>query len=263
MSEVTIEVAEARDDRQERQSAAALARRSVPGVVYGAGKDTVPIRLDRKTLVDLLKKGGSENADLPAQAVGHRPEPPRHDPRDADRSDVAPDRCTSTSSASMMDREGARQGADRARGRRLRRQDRGRRCSTSSPARSRSSACRRDIPAKFEARRHRAARRPARRGQGPEAARGRRSSTTTRIASSCRGKHERVAGGSPGGRSAARGGTRRARGHQEGQGAGGRRRGEAGEGKEEVSRFPFRLQVHPPPRLSVRGFSFPGGGARR
>jgi large subunit ribosomal protein L25 len=37
-------------------------RGEIPGIVYGAGKDTVPIRLDRKTLVETLKKGGGENA---------------------------------------------------------------------------------------------------------------------------------------------------------------------------------------------------------
>jgi len=34
----------------------------IPAVVYGGGKDTVPVQIDRKTLVDLLKSGGSENA---------------------------------------------------------------------------------------------------------------------------------------------------------------------------------------------------------
>src|SRR6476659_210265 len=33
-----------------------------PAVVDGGGKDTVPVQIDRKTLVDLLKSGGSENA---------------------------------------------------------------------------------------------------------------------------------------------------------------------------------------------------------
>lgn len=34
----------------------------IPAVVYGGGKDTVPVQVDRKTLIDLLKSGGSENA---------------------------------------------------------------------------------------------------------------------------------------------------------------------------------------------------------
>src|SRR5579885_2472233 len=34
----------------------------IPAVVYGGGKDTVPIVLDRKTLIDLMKSGDNENA---------------------------------------------------------------------------------------------------------------------------------------------------------------------------------------------------------
>lgn len=34
----------------------------IPAVVYGGGKDTVPVQVDRKILIDLLKSGGSENA---------------------------------------------------------------------------------------------------------------------------------------------------------------------------------------------------------
>jgi len=61
MSERTIEVTR-------RQTVGANANRrlraagKVPAVVYGGGKDTVPVQIDRKTLVDLLKSGGSENA---------------------------------------------------------------------------------------------------------------------------------------------------------------------------------------------------------
>ncbi len=61
MSERTIDVTR-------RQTVGANANRrlraagKVPAVVYGGGKDTVPVQIDRKTLVDLLKSGGSENA---------------------------------------------------------------------------------------------------------------------------------------------------------------------------------------------------------
>jgi large subunit ribosomal protein L25 len=61
MSEVTIEVAP-REDSGKNANRRTRSRGEVPGIVYGAGKDTVPIRLDRKTLVDTLKKGGGGNA---------------------------------------------------------------------------------------------------------------------------------------------------------------------------------------------------------
>jgi large subunit ribosomal protein L25 len=34
----------------------------VPAVVYGGGRDTVPIQVDRRILLELLKQAGSENA---------------------------------------------------------------------------------------------------------------------------------------------------------------------------------------------------------
>jgi large subunit ribosomal protein L25 len=61
MSERTIEVTK-------RQAVGANANRrlraagKIPAVVYGGGKDTLPVQVDRKILVDLLKSGGSENA---------------------------------------------------------------------------------------------------------------------------------------------------------------------------------------------------------
>jgi large subunit ribosomal protein L25 len=33
----------------------------IPGVVYGSGKDSVPIQVNRKSFVELMKKAGSEN----------------------------------------------------------------------------------------------------------------------------------------------------------------------------------------------------------
>ena len=61
MSEVTIEV-EKREDSGKNANRRTRSRGEVPGIVYGAGKDTVPIRLHRKTLVETLKAGGGENA---------------------------------------------------------------------------------------------------------------------------------------------------------------------------------------------------------
>ena len=61
MSEVTIEV-EKREDSGKNANRRTRSRGEVPGIVYGAGKDTVPIHLNRKTLVETLKKGGGGNA---------------------------------------------------------------------------------------------------------------------------------------------------------------------------------------------------------
>jgi len=61
MSELSIEVQKRTEtgtnaNRRLRQSG------KIPAVVYGGGKDTVPVVLDRKTLVELLKSGDNENA---------------------------------------------------------------------------------------------------------------------------------------------------------------------------------------------------------
>lgn len=60
MSEMTIEV-----QRRERvgKGGNREARRNglIPGVVYGGGKDSVPIQLDRKSFVEMMKKSDSEN----------------------------------------------------------------------------------------------------------------------------------------------------------------------------------------------------------
>jgi len=61
MSEVTIEVTQ-REETGKNANLRTRLRGEVPGIVYGAGKDTVQIRLDRKTLVETLKKGGGGNA---------------------------------------------------------------------------------------------------------------------------------------------------------------------------------------------------------
>lgn len=60
MSEMTIEV-----QKRERvgKGGNREARRNglIPGVVYGGGKDSVPIQLDRKSFVEMMKKSESEN----------------------------------------------------------------------------------------------------------------------------------------------------------------------------------------------------------
>lgn len=60
MSEMTIDV-----QKRERvgKGGNREARRNglIPGVVYGGGKDSVPIQLDRKSFVEMMKKSDSEN----------------------------------------------------------------------------------------------------------------------------------------------------------------------------------------------------------
>jgi large subunit ribosomal protein L25 len=60
MSEMTIDV-----QKRERTGKGGNreARRNglIPGVVYGGGKDSVPIQLDRKSFVEMMKKSDSEN----------------------------------------------------------------------------------------------------------------------------------------------------------------------------------------------------------
>jgi large subunit ribosomal protein L25 len=61
MSELSIDVQKRTEtgtnaNRRLRQSG------KIPAVVYGGGKETVPIQLTRKTLIDMLKSGENENA---------------------------------------------------------------------------------------------------------------------------------------------------------------------------------------------------------
>ncbi len=61
MSELSIDVQKRTEtgtnaNRRLRQSG------KIPAVVYGGGKETVPIQLNRKTLIDLMKSGENENA---------------------------------------------------------------------------------------------------------------------------------------------------------------------------------------------------------
>jgi large subunit ribosomal protein L25 len=60
MSEMTIEV-QKREESGKNSSRRLRAKGLVPAVVYGGGKETVPIQVHKKTLLDLMKTGGTEN----------------------------------------------------------------------------------------------------------------------------------------------------------------------------------------------------------
>ena len=60
MSEMTIQV-EKRERTGKGGSRESRRKGMIPGVVYGGGKDSVPIQLDRKTFVEMMKKSDSEN----------------------------------------------------------------------------------------------------------------------------------------------------------------------------------------------------------
>jgi len=60
MSEITIEV-ETREGVGKNMNRRLRAEGGVPGVLYGGGKDTVPINVNRKSLVESIKKGGGGN----------------------------------------------------------------------------------------------------------------------------------------------------------------------------------------------------------
>ena len=49
-------------------------RGQIAAVVYGAGKDSVPIQVDRKTVLELLKGSGSENAVFLLKMAGTKKE---------------------------------------------------------------------------------------------------------------------------------------------------------------------------------------------
>jgi large subunit ribosomal protein L25 len=63
MSEMSLQV-----DKRERTGKGgcrqARMRGLIPGVVYGSGKDSVPIQVNRKTFVEMMRKAGSENPIL-------------------------------------------------------------------------------------------------------------------------------------------------------------------------------------------------------
>jgi len=60
MSEMSIQV-EKREKTGKGGSRQARMRGQIPAVVYGSGKDSVPVQVDRKSFLDLMKKAGSEN----------------------------------------------------------------------------------------------------------------------------------------------------------------------------------------------------------
>jgi large subunit ribosomal protein L25 len=61
MSEMTIEV-QPRDKTGTNNNRRLRAAGQIPAIVYGAGKDSVPIHVDRKRLVELLRRSGGDNA---------------------------------------------------------------------------------------------------------------------------------------------------------------------------------------------------------
>ncbi len=69
MTEITLEVHK-RDETGKNANRRLRAAGFVPAVVYGGARQTVPIKVDRKTLQELLKKGGGENAIFLLQLVG-------------------------------------------------------------------------------------------------------------------------------------------------------------------------------------------------
>src|SRR5690348_5389444 len=60
MSELTIEV-QKRDKTGKGPNRRARSGGKIPAVVYGGGKDNVPIEIDRKSMLELMKKSGSEH----------------------------------------------------------------------------------------------------------------------------------------------------------------------------------------------------------
>ncbi|HEX3530967.1 MAG TPA: 50S ribosomal protein L25 [Thermoanaerobaculia bacterium] len=63
MSEMSLQV-----DKREKTGKGgcrqARMRGQIPAVVYGSGKDSVPIQVNRKTFVEMMRKAGSENPIL-------------------------------------------------------------------------------------------------------------------------------------------------------------------------------------------------------
>jgi len=60
MSELTIEV-QKREKTGKGPNRRARSGGLIPAVVYGGGKESVAIQIDRKSMLDLMKKAGSEN----------------------------------------------------------------------------------------------------------------------------------------------------------------------------------------------------------
>ena len=60
MSELKIDVAK-REKTGKGPNRRARSGGLIPAVVYGGGKESVSIEIDRKSMLDLMKKAGSEN----------------------------------------------------------------------------------------------------------------------------------------------------------------------------------------------------------
>jgi large subunit ribosomal protein L25 len=71
MSELTIQV-EKRESIGKNANRRLRAVGQLPAVVYGDQKDAVPITVDRRTVIDLLKRGGGENAVFLLELVGSK-----------------------------------------------------------------------------------------------------------------------------------------------------------------------------------------------
>ena len=69
MSELTIQV-EKRERTGKNANRQLRATGVLPAVVYGDKKEAVPISIDRKTVLELLKKGGGENAVFLLELAG-------------------------------------------------------------------------------------------------------------------------------------------------------------------------------------------------
>ena len=69
MSQMTIEV-ERRPTLGKNANRRTRAAGDVPAVLYGAGKDSISVQLNRKILTESLKKGGGENTIFLLQLAG-------------------------------------------------------------------------------------------------------------------------------------------------------------------------------------------------
>lgn len=69
MSDLVIEV-HPREETGKNANRRLRAAGDIPAVVYGGSKNTVPIRVQRKSILDLLKGSGSENAVFLLKLVG-------------------------------------------------------------------------------------------------------------------------------------------------------------------------------------------------
>jgi large subunit ribosomal protein L25 len=69
MSEITIEV-QSREGVGKNENRRLRGAGAVPGVLYGGGKDTVTIQINRKSLVESIKQGGGGNTIFVLKLAG-------------------------------------------------------------------------------------------------------------------------------------------------------------------------------------------------